>query len=72
MPIHQLSELHERNPLPKPWIDVKANLPWGEIEFSKKMLKEQQLLQEGDVVVFVGVMPLHEQGRANMIKVSRI
>lgn len=40
MLIRELSELPGRNPLPKPWIDVKANLPWGEIEFSKRMLKE--------------------------------
>jgi SAM-dependent methyltransferase len=40
MPVHQLSDLPDRSAAPKPWDGVKANLPWGDPEFSKRMLKE--------------------------------
>ena len=40
MPIHQLSDLQSRPPVPKPWDGNKANLPWGDPEFSRRMLKE--------------------------------
>ena len=40
MPVHQLSDLATRNPAPRPWVDIKPNLPWGDPEFSKRMLRE--------------------------------
>lgn len=40
MPVHQLSDLPERNLSPRPWLDIKPTLPWGDPEFSKRMLKE--------------------------------
>jgi len=36
-----LHDLYTRNPKPLPWVDIKSNLPWGELEFSKRMLAEQ-------------------------------
>jgi SAM-dependent methyltransferase len=40
MPVHRLSDLPERNLSPQPWLDVKSSLPWGDPEFSKRMLRE--------------------------------
>jgi SAM-dependent methyltransferase len=40
MPVHRLSDLPERNLSPHPWVDVKPSLPWGDPEFSKRMLRE--------------------------------
>lgn len=44
----------------------------GTIKDSKKFLKDIQLLKKGDTVINVASMPLHEQGKTNMLKVSRI
>jgi SAM-dependent methyltransferase len=40
MTVHELADLPGRNPSPKPWGEAKSNLPWGDPEFSKRMLKE--------------------------------
>lgn len=40
MAVQYLSDLPNRNTAPIPWVDVKDNLPWGDIEFSRRMLRE--------------------------------
>lgn len=42
------------------------------IEHSIVFLKEKELIHEGDVIVFVGSMPLNKRGRTNMLKLSYI
>ncbi len=37
--VRHLTDLPNRKPDPKPWVDVH-NLPWGDPEFSKRMLNE--------------------------------
>ncbi|MCF8298174.1 MAG: pyruvate kinase [Saprospiraceae bacterium] len=39
---------------------------------SIKLLKERNILVEGDRVIFVGSSPLNEQGKTNILKVSEI
>lgn len=39
---------------------------------SIKILKEQNLLSEGDSLVHVGTIPIHLRGKANMIKVTSL
>jgi len=40
MAIRHLADLPQRNLSPKPWEDIQPNFPWGDPEFSKRMLKE--------------------------------
>jgi pyruvate kinase len=42
------------------------------IEDVHEILKEFDLVQSGDVMVNCGSMPIHERGRTNMIKISRV
>ena len=42
------------------------------IHESIEMLKDKNLLKEGDCVIHVGSTPLHLHGRTNMVKVSKI
>ncbi|MEL7533489.1 MAG: pyruvate kinase [Bacteroidota bacterium] len=37
-----------------------------------EVLKDNDLVQPGDIIVNCGSMPIHERGRTNMLKVSRI
>jgi len=37
-----------------------------------EILKNEELLSEGDIIINTGSMPLHEHGLTNMIKISRI
>ena len=40
------------------------------IEYSEKMLKENGLINTGDVIINIGSSPLHEKGATNMIKLG--
>jgi len=42
------------------------------IEEVKEMLKQEGMLQKGDIVVNTASMPLHWKGTTNMLKLSRI
>jgi pyruvate kinase len=35
-----------------------------------QLLKDEQLVEKGDIVVNTGSMPIHQQSRTNMLKVS--
>ncbi|MEL6654251.1 MAG: pyruvate kinase alpha/beta domain-containing protein [Bacteroidota bacterium] len=37
-----------------------------------EILKENNMVEPGDIIVNCGSMPIHERGRTNMLKVSRI
>jgi pyruvate kinase len=38
----------------------------------QQYLKDKEILKQGDVVVNLASMPLHQQGRTNMVKVTKI
>lgn len=42
------------------------------IEYSLKHLKEQKLIEDGELLVHVGSMPLNKKGQTNMVKLSYI
>jgi len=42
------------------------------IHDSIEMLRDKNLLIDGDCVIHVGSTPLHHHGRTNMMKVSKI
>lgn len=65
---------------------TKLNLVWGirafhydktvstddTIQDVHEMLKNEELVKPGDVMINTGSMPLHEHGLTNMIKISRV
>ncbi len=39
---------------------------------SVKILRENELLKEGDSVIHIGTIPIHSKGKANMIKITQL
>ena len=42
------------------------------IEDAKEILLKKGLVKVNDVIIHIGSMPIHERGRTNMLKISKV